>query len=321
MINRKINCIKYSVATALTLGLTFTSGIPAMAQFTVVQNDNAEELWKLLFGTEDLDSIEGLNITSQSNTGCPAAFGEFWNDPFNLGTSNENRGVVISTGEVTDIPGENTKDSLLNGFDLSTAFNDEGCTLGGEFDQAELTITFNADRQIVERLEGSFVFGSEEFVENGGSLFNDSLQVLFNGDNIAKLSDGQQDVNINNLVPTGNPLGQPPENPHPDYINNPSINNPNFPIPGGASPRRQAKLDGFTEVLDFKVDLKDMNTLTFQIMDVEDDIRDSVAFFSALELIPANGTPPPDPKVPEPTSILSLIGFAAFGAVSRFKPK
>ena len=73
MINRKINCIKYSVATALTLGLTFTSGIPAMAQFMVEQNNDAEELWKLLFGTEDLDSIEGLNITSQSTTGCPAA--------------------------------------------------------------------------------------------------------------------------------------------------------------------------------------------------------------------------------------------------------
>lgn len=155
-------------------------------------------------------------------------------------------------------------------------------------DLVSLQISFDAD-QTASKLFFQYVFGSEEFVEFGGTQYNDSFELLLNGINLAKLSDGQT-VTINHLVPN-------PEGPfHPDYINNPV---------GSSIPTR---LDGFTRTLTFEGLLLQnaRNTLTINIQDVGDGRLDSAVFLKGQSL--GTALPPDVEKVPEPgLAIASLV--------------
>ncbi len=269
----------FTIGAALTSAAALTLFSPSAIAFTITPTNNTETLLNALLGQTYGLSNFFMDVTDNSQ-----AMGLFENDPFGLGS-----GIVLSTGKVSEIPGQNTEDGQLITsdtqfpYDLTTAFINPITP-----DSVSLAISFDAD-QTASKLFFQYVFGSEEFVEFGGSGFNDSFELLLNGSNLAKLSDGK-DVTINNLVP--DPAGPF----HPDYINNPA---------GSTIP---TKLDGFTRTLTFEGLLlqNTRNTLTINIKDVGDGQLDSAVFLKGRSL----GTALlPDPeKVPEPgLAIASLV--------------
>lgn len=281
IITHKIAALTATLTTAMSL-----LAAPAMA-FSVGATNNIQTLKNNLLGT----NTAGLSNFSLSITGDARAFGIFTDDPFGL-TS----GVVMSTGKVTDIPGPNLKSSGAN--DLSTDFGPSG----EEGDLSELNLSFFAD-STAEKLFFEYVFGSEEFLEYGGTEYNDSFELLLNGTNLAKLTDGKT-VTINNLVP--NQYDRSTD--HPDYINNPSVTGLAANI---------IKLDGFTKVLGFEGLLKQnqTNVLTIRIQDIGDGTLDSAVFIQGNV-----GTIDPeiDPEaVPEPMTVGGLMAGGAMLAAGR----
>mgnify|MGYP003402617299 CR=1 FL=1 len=285
-----LNQTTYQTRTAASIAITLlgTLGMASTAQaFSVTPTSDGNSLLSALLG-----NTAGLSNFEVSLTGNPLAVGVFEQSPFGL-----NSGVVLSTGQVADLPGTNTLDgqTIENGFpqkDLSTNF-------GGIFqaDSTILNISFDAD-DTVDRLFFNYIFGSEEFIEYGGQAFNDSFSLLLNGQNLAFLSDGQA-VTINNLIPNaGNPASF-----HPDYINNPV---------GSGVP---TKLDGFTKILGFEglLNQNSRNTLSIRIRDVGDNQFDSAVFLHSI------GTVEPPESVPEPSLMLGCL--AVTGAALRRKSR
>ena len=281
----------------VALTATFTAAAlslltaPAMA-FVVGATNNTETLKNQLLGNQ----TAGLSNFSVSVTGNSAAFGTFGNDPFGLQS-----GVVLSTGRVANIPGRNIKDNLMiNGSDLNTDFGPQG----EAGDLTQLDLSFFADSR-AEKLFFEYVFGSEEFPEFGGSQFNDSFELLLNGQNLAKLSDGKA-VTINNLVPNADNRSTD----HPDYINNPTVTGLAASI---------IKLDGFTKVLGFEGLLKQnqTNVLSIRIKDVGDGNLDSAVFIKggSVRAVPVE-------QVPEPMTMAGLmVGGAMLAAGKKLSAK
>ena len=272
---------QFAVAMGLAIGTGLGSMPEPVAAFTVTQNDNFSELLGFLLG-----NTTGLSNFTGSANGFDDAFGTFQADPFGLG-----QGVVLSTGDVEDIPGENTEDgrnNILTGqaTDLSTAFeNSSGSAPGELFDTATLEISFDAD-PTVDRLFFQYVFGSEEFLEFAGSQFNDFFTLELNGTNLALLNNSVGDdnfVRVNNLAQSvGGSFS-------PEYVDNPE------------APGTVTRLDGFTTPLRFEGDvLTGSNTLRIQISDVSDAILDSAVFIQAGTLGITAPEPPPEPPVAEP---------------------
>ena len=281
-----ISIHKISALATILTGVMSLSVSPAMA-FSIATTNNTETLKKNLLGTNTV----GLSDFSVSITGNKAAFGTFTNDPFGL-TS----GVVLSTGKVTDIPGQNRKDNLMtNGSDLNTDFDSKG----EQGDLTQLNLSFFAN-STVEKLFFQYVFASEEFPEFGGSEFNDNFELLLNGTNLAKLSDGKT-VTINNLVPDPNNRSKD----HPNYINNPTLTGIAANI---------IKLDGFTKVLGFEGLLKQnqTNVLSIRVQDVADGNFDSAVFIKggSVETIKAEA-------VPEPMTMGGLMAGGVMLAAGR----
>ena len=262
-----------ALTATFTTAMSFLAA-PAMA-FSVTQTSNLQTLKDSLLGT----NTAGLSNFSLSITGNEQAFGTFTGNPFGLDS-----GIVMSTGRVSDLPGQNS------GNDLSTSL---GSSPG---DLAELNLSFFAD-STAEKLFFNYVFGSDEFLEFGGSSFNDSFELLLNGTNLAKLNDGKT-VTINNLVPNANNRSTD----NPDYIDNSS---------GLAS--SIIKLDGYTKVLGFEGLLKknDTNVVTFRIKDVGDTALDSAVLVQGKM-----GTVDPEP-VPEPMTMGGLMAGGAMLAAGR----
>ncbi|MBD2742569.1 choice-of-anchor L domain-containing protein [Coleofasciculus sp. FACHB-1120] len=257
--------ISASAAIGVTAALTMF-GNSAMA-FTVTPNNNTNALLNALLG-----DTTGLSNFSVNATGNADAFGLFNDDPFGL-----KDGIVLSTGNVTDVVGPN---------------DSEGTSGAGTL--AQLDISFDAGAS-VEKLFFQYVFGSEEFVEWGGSQFNDSFELLLNGVNLAKLTDGKT-VTINNLVP--NAAGPY----HADYINNPL---------GSLG----TELDGYTKTLTFEglVNKNAKNTLSIKIKDIGDSSFDSAVFIKGNSV----GVVEPPKDVPEPSLMLGLLSVGGMTLIGR----
>ena len=263
------------MSVILTTATVTIFEVPARS-FTITQNNNENDLLSAL-----LSNTDGLSNFSITTTGDPNAFGLFNNDPFGLDS-----GVVLSTGLVEQLPGENTQDDFfVDGEDLSTDFG----VFAQTDDSITLDISFDAD-DTAETLFFTYVFGSEEFLEFGGDVFNDSFTLELNGTNLALLNDGQL-VTVNNLTPSPTPP-----------FNNDFISNP-------AEPGTETKLDGFTVPLTFEGSLiqNATNTLSINVQDVSDGILDSAVFIKG-DL----GTE----QVFEPVSVLSLLAVGIFGLTS-----
>ena len=284
-----INSHKIAALTATLTGVLSLLAAPAMA-FSVGATNNTETLKNNLLGA----NTAGLSNFSVSIMGNDGAFGTFTNDPFGL-----NSGVVLSTGKVTDIPGNNRKNNVMtNGSDLNTDFGPKG--ENGDLTQLNLSFFANCT---VEKLFFEYVFASEEFPEFGGSGFNDNFELLLNGTNLAKLSDGKT-VTINHLVPDPNNRSKD----HPDYIDNPSLTGIAANI---------IKLDGFTKVLGFEGLLKQnqANVLSIRIKDVGDGNLDSAVFIKGGSV----GTVKAE-AVPEPMTVGGLMaGGAMLGAGRKLR--
>jgi hypothetical protein len=282
---------KIAALTAAFTAVASWMASPAIA-FSIAATNNTETLRNQLLGKH----TEGLSNFSISVTGNSAAFGTFSNDPFGLQS-----GIVLSTGRVTNIPGRNTKDNdKINGTDLSTDFGIEG----EAGDWTQLNLSFFADNT-AEKLFFEYVFASEEFPEFGGSEFNDDFELLLNGNNLAKLSDGKT-VTISNLIP--DPNNRSSDNA--DYINNPKIS-------GIAA--NLIKMDGFTKVLGFEGFLKQnqTNVLSIRVKDVGDGKLDSAVFIKGGSL----GTAPVEP-VPEPMTVGGLmLGGAMLAAAKKMRDR
>ncbi|HBE19919.1 MAG TPA: PEP-CTERM sorting domain-containing protein [Cyanobacteria bacterium UBA11149] len=285
--------------------------------FTITQNNLGADLLNALIG-----DTSGLSNFAIAPLGNPEAFGLFNNDPFGF-----KDGIVLSTGKVTDIPGENQKDGgkIVTNWqnvpnDLSTDFVPAAKGVAGmEGDDITLNISFDVDSS-VDKLFFQYVFGSEEFVEFGNSEFNDSFELLLNGVNLAKLSDGKT-VTINNLIP----VPTDPTSYHLDFIGNP------------AGTGTQTKLDGYTKVLGFEgiLNKNARNTLTINIKDIGDGYLDSAVFIKGKSLgttpqapipnVSGNGNPsqPSERETPqrvvEPSTAASLLGLGLLGIFSRRK--
>lgn len=287
-ISVRIASLSATIATTAALVL-FSS--PATA-FTITPNRSTSDLLEALLG-----DTTGLSNFAIDTTGNADAFGLFENDPFGLGS-----GIVLSTGNAMDLPGQNDKDGGLipdyDNFpnDISTDFGEEGA----DDDFISLEISFDADTT-VQKLFFEYAFGSEEFLEFGGSEFNDLFELRLNGINLAYLTDGQP-VAINNLVP--DPMDGVY---HPDYINNPSDR------------ATVTKLDGFTQMLTFEGLLvpNGRNTLTIAIRDVEDGLLDSAVFLKGGSL----GTQQPSEteKVPEPSLAIALLALSGMTLLKGLK--
>jgi|SRR6476661_9216992 len=280
-ITHKIAALTATLTTAMSL-----LAAPAMALSVGATND-IETLKNTLLGA----NTGGLSNFSVSITGNAAASGIFTNDPFGLIS-----GVVLSTGKVTDIPGQNRKDNdFMGGSDLSTDF----LPFAQEGDLTQLNLSFFAD-STAEKLFFEYVFASEEFLEYGGSRYNDDFELLLNGINFAKLTDAKT-VTINNLVPDRyNRYSD-----HPDYIDNPSLTGLAANI---------IKLDGFTKVLGFEGLLKpnQTNVLSIRIKDVGDGLLDSAVFIKGGSV----GTVKAE-AVPEPMTVGGLMAGGAMLAAGR----
>src|SRR4028118_226426 len=290
IITHKIAALTATLTTAMSL-----LAAPAMA-FSVVATNNIETLKNNLLG----NNIGGLSNFSVSITGDASAFGTFTNDPLGLGS-----GIVLSTGNVTNLPGENLDD----GGNLSTDFGASGV----EGDLTQLNLSFFAD-STAEKLFFKYVFGSEEFLEYAGTSFNDSFELLLNGTNMARLTDGQT-VTINNLVP--NPGYRPTDSP--DYINNPSVTGLAANI---------IKLDGYTKVLGFQglLNKNQTNVLSIRLQDVGDGSLDTAVFIQGnvgtAEPVPdpitVDPKPVPDPIIVDPEPVpepMTVGGLMAGGAM------
>jgi len=280
-ITHKIAALTATLTTAMSL-----LAAPAMA-LSVGATNNIETLKNKLLGA----NTGGLSNFSVSLTGNAAASGIFTNDPFGLIS-----GVVLSTGKVTDIPGQNRKDNdFMGGSDLTTDF----WPLDQEGDLTQLNLSFFAD-STAEKLFFEYVFASEEFLEYGGSRYNDNFELLLNGTNFAKLTDGQT-VTINNLVPDRYNRSTD----HPDYIDNPSLTGIAANI---------IKLDGFTKALGFEGLLKpnQTNVLSIRIKDVGDGLLDSAVFIKGGSV----GTIKAE-AVPEPMTVGGLMAGGAMLAAGR----
>lgn len=274
-----------AIPAALTLANT-----PALS-FSITRNNISSQLLSNLLG-----NATGLSNFTINLTGDGRAFGTFQNDPFGLSS-----GIVLSTGRVIDLSGANTISS--GGADLNTDFG----LPNASGDSISLQISFDVDNT-TDKLFFQYVFGSEEFVEFGGSQFNDSFSLTLNGFNQARLSNGAT-VNINNLALAPNGIY------HPDFINNPVGTGPASAV---------TKLDGYTKPLLFEAPLikNARNTFVINVRDMRDGIYDSAVFLKGGTF----GTVrPPDigegntGRVPEPSSVLGLLSFAVFGAVSMLK--
>lgn len=287
-----MNGISYATTTAIatSVALSLVSA-PTMA-FTITQNNSTQDLLDALLG-----DTTGLSNFSISTTGDAAAFGLFNDDPFALGS-----GIVLSTGNAIELGGQNSEDGGIIADwaapnDLSTDLGPQG-TQG---DATSLSISFDADTS-VEKLFFEYVFGSEEFVEFGGSTFNDSFELLLNGENLATLTDGQS-VTINNLVP------DPEGSYHPDFISNPT---------GSTT---MTKLDGYTKPLTFEglVNQNATNTLTINVKDVGDGYLDSAVFLKGGSL--GTQLPPNAERVPEPGVLFGLAMVTSMTLLKKFKPQ
>jgi Cadherin-like domain/Domain of unknown function (DUF4114)/Calx-beta domain len=235
---------------------------------------NAEILASLLGDTTGLSNIQ---ITT---TGNPQAVGLFQDSPLNLSS-----GVLLSTGQATQIAGGNAGDQS----NVSTVFNGSGTVPDGN-DAITLEITFDADNAAGRQLFFQYVFGSEEFLDFAGSGFNDRLTLELNGVNLAKLNNGNL-VNVNSITP-----GTDPTTFSPDYISNLSNANPAY---------YQTILDGYTVPLTFRGNLlpNAKNRLVITIQDIGDGAVDSAVLLSSGSLGVSNPIPTISVTAEPPSSV------------------
>ncbi len=225
----------------------------------------------------------GVTVSNISYNGSPNAIGYFTANANNFGLT---EGVILTTGTI-----QNTGDGPQGPNNSSNSGFDNG--LGGYGPLTAITGTQTYNASVLEfdfvpysdSVKFRYIFGSEEYPEYVGSVYNDVFAFFIAGpgisglQNIAKLPNGQT-VTINN-VNGGNPTnGTPASNPA-FYVNN----GDGTQAPYNGSPM-YIQYDGFTKVLtaSSKVQCGQTYHLIIAIADTGDGIYDSGIFLEANSL-------------------------------------
>lgn len=188
-----------------------------------------------------------------------------------------NNGVFLTSGVASCVPGPNSL---------------EDCTGEGTFTQLLVHFTPSAG---ASSIGFNFRFGSEEFHEYVGDIFQDHFFFEVNGVNYAKLHNGSI-VTIDSVAASA------------DYIRN----------DGAFGPiDHRTELDGFTTILQFVAPVNPLqdNTLRLYISDVSDDILDSAVFIESGTL----QENPPVPGIPEPATWSLLAGSLGVLALRKYR--
>jgi len=208
-------------------------------------------------------------------------------------------GIVLGSGQVSDVVGPNTLDATTTDFgrpgdtDLNGLIPDYST-----FDAAVLEFDFECPEGTggEDVISFQYVFTSEEYNEYVNSAYNDVFGFFLNGTNIALLPDGVTPVSINN-VNNGYSAGGslPGINPsNPAYFINNDLNN------GG--PFIDIEADGLTVVLGVEANVNPgvSNHLRLAIADAGDHVLDSWVFIKEGSFVcaPLNQPPVADPNGP-----------------------
>ncbi len=255
-----LNFIKIIVCT-LFISFAFESK-------SQVQIDNAGPNGDPGYLVNEILTGGGVEISNITFGGTPVQIGYFSNGSSIIGVES---GVLISTGDVTSMAGENTADATGSStgsgsdVDLSTGGTDVNDVAALEFDFVPFSDT----------VEFKYVFASEEYNEYANSPYNDVFGFFISGPgitgsfaggakNIAKLPNGLP-VSINTVNLTENPSY---------YVDNDY---------GDLTTTMDVGYDGFTVPLTAFSEVQCGETYHIKMVvgDVNDALYDSGVFFEA----------------------------------------
>jgi hypothetical protein len=262
--------------------------------------------------TELVSNILGSGVTLNGTptlTGVTNQQGTFTNGVTTVGFAG---GIVLSTGNITQIPGSNLLQAAEKrgmgavNDNISTDLHQPGdsqlTTLAGHatHDANILTFSFTFDGNSTNNsLYFNFVFGSEEYIDYIGSAYNDVFGFYLDGVNIGLVSGSPITINTINDVQNSA-----------YYINN--IRNTS----GLPNANLDIKFDGITKVLTTSATGLDdsVHTISLKVADTSDGILDAGVFIQKGTF---STTPTP---APEPALLLLLgLGLGAAGLTSLRK--
>ncbi len=253
------NALRALVVVCLVAGAAICgpSSNAAVSATSVDGGVDAQDLAEALAGS-------GASVSNVSFIGDPNAGGTFTSDAATIGIDS---GVVLGTGNVTNVSGPNSTDftSRANG---RVGDGDINALTGPQSgDAASLRFDFVPTG---DGVSFNFVFSSEEYSEFVGSEFNDTVALFINGENCALVADDPISVNTINL--NNNALL---------YRDNEFDEDSSSPI--------DTEMDGLTTVLTCQAQVLPGQTNKFKL--VIADVSNN-----AIPPLP----PPPDPENPPP---------------------
>ena len=291
----------------------------ASAAITVQTTTNgATMVNNLVPSGSGIEIIEG----SVNYTGAENASGTFSGANF-LGTGFTS-GVVLTTGDATDLDGPNTAESDFsenNGFNEGNPRLDAIVSPQTTRNASTLTFQFVPSADVVSF---QFVFGSDEYEEFVGSQYNDAFGFFLNGENIA-LVPGTDDPVAINTVNNGDPDDEDSEPANPQYFTD------NDPEDGA---NLDTKLDGLVGqklalFATANVTPGETSTIEITIADTADAIFDSAVFLRSSSFVaeppPTEPPPPPPPggtPIPLPAGVWAgMWMLGALGVGSKLKAR
>jgi hypothetical protein len=219
----------------------------------------------------------GVTVLNPEMSGGPQALGLFedTSDPPIFGFSS---GIALGTGSAKNIivgPNDSNGTSLSYGLPGDA---DLDALIGlNTFDATTLEFDFVCEEG--DGLSFGYVFGSDEYNEYVGTIFNDVFAFFLNGINIALLPDGKP-VNIDNV----------------------NGDNPNF-VDNTGKVKANTEFDGYTKLLYTNaipsVGDGAVNHLKIVIADVGDASYDSAVIIKAMSL---ECVAPPAPEITSPST-------------------
>ncbi|MBI4339856.1 MAG: thrombospondin type 3 repeat-containing protein, partial [Chloroflexi bacterium] len=222
----------------------------------------------------------GIPVSGVSYTGINSSAGLF---SHGTGVVGPEAGIMLSSGNIANAIGPNDTPSVSQ--QNGTPGDAQLDTLSG-FPTLDATVLEFDITPATSKVSFLYSFGSDEYNEWVGTIFNDVFAFWVNGVNCAVLPGGAP-VSINK-VNAGNPMnGTPASNPV-WYINNDPFNAPIAP-----SPLRNTEMDGITKVLGCEANVNPgvKNHVKLAIADASDRIYDSNVFIQAGSFV---GAPLPD---------------------------
>ncbi len=246
----------------------------------------------------------GITVTSASLTGVTNQQGTFTGGTGNLPFAT---GIILTSGSINNALGPNN--STGAGTNVGTGGNAllNGLIPGySTYDANVLTFSFIPTNNVISF---QYVFGSEEYDEYVGSVYNDVFGFFLNGSNIALIPGTSTPVSINNVNCGTNSSW---------YTGNNSYGGGSFGSCGNAGLNLQ--YDGFVGLSKAlyatgPVNPNVENTIILAIADAGDHILDSGVFLAG-----GSFKPEPPPEIPEPGSMI-LLGSGLFGLAGVIRRK